>query len=113
MSGTLASGLPGNVTTSESDSERKHVAQVQAQRAARRLQKKQRSVDAGCGSTVAGAGGGGSSGQLQVDRQKLSPGLRPQRRLIQSSLSLILRVLVSPIIIKYVFFISFYCGISL
>ncbi|OQR79693.1 neurogenic locus notch-like, partial [Tropilaelaps mercedesae] len=78
VGGTSVSGLPGNVTTSESDSERKHAAQVQAQRAARRLQKKQRSMDAG-GVTASAAGGGSSSGQLQVDRQKLSPGLRPQR----------------------------------
>lgn len=76
MGAASATGLPGNVTTSESDSERKHAAQVQAQRAARRLQKKQRSADSG-----AGVNGGGSSGQLQVDsRQKLSPGVRAQRR---------------------------------
>ncbi|XP_028968520.1 uncharacterized protein LOC114828456 [Galendromus occidentalis] len=60
----------GNVTTSESDSERKHAAQMQAHRVARRLQKKQRSVDAAAG----------GSGTLQTDRQKLSPVVRSGQR---------------------------------
>ena len=59
----------GNITTSESDSERKHQAQMQAHRVARRLQKKQRSVDAAAG----------GSGQ-QTDRQKLSPVVRSGQR---------------------------------
>lgn len=81
MGSASASGLPGNVTTSDSDSERKHAAQVQAQRAARRLQKRQRSTDSGGGGNIGSGGTGGSSGQLQVDRMKLSPGVRAQRRL--------------------------------